>query len=86
MSLINGFYRKVDMLRQTKELLKLLNDTFPIESGRHHGVLLENDSIMLMIHLGPKWRTFILSEEDLDMEPKEIVTEIQNIISATREI
>ena len=74
------------MLRKTKELLQLLNNAFPIDDGRHHGVYLQNDNVMLMIHLGPKWQTFILSEEDLDIEPKEIVTEIQNIISATREI
>jgi hypothetical protein len=72
-------------LRKTKELLELLDKTFVISPSdykyqKHHSLFLENDKINLIIHLESQWRSFILSEEDLDKEPQQIVQELQELM------
>lgn len=67
-------------LEKTKGFLILLNSAFNIFDKRHHSIMLEGDKIMLQIHVGESWRTFILSDEDLTKDPQEIITEIQNLM------
>lgn len=67
-------------MKNIKELLQLLDIEFPIAGGRHHAIMLEDSKVLLMIHLESSWKTFHLSDEDLEKDSSQIVMEIRDLI------
>lgn len=73
-------------LLKTKKFLQVLDQHFPIpaptgeDSRCHHAIMLEQDKILLMLHTGPNWQTFLLDEKDLDKDPEEIVSELKQLL------
>lgn len=65
------------------KLLKEATDTFKIEDSKmHHGLTLHDDSsLILTIVLGKEyWKSFLLTQEDLDKDPSDILLEISNLM------
>lgn len=65
------------------KLLKCATDTFKIENAKmHHSLTLHDDSsLILTIILGTEyWKSFLLTQEDLDKDPIDIIVEISNLM------
>ena len=67
-----------------KQFLQSLDKHFPIvndgEHKRHHSLQLEGDQILLMLHLGANWQTFLFDDSDLAKDPEEIALELKQLL------
>jgi hypothetical protein len=67
-----------------KKFLQSLDTHFPVsnsgEHKRHHSLQLEGDQILLMLHLGSTWQTFLFDDNDLARDPEEIVLELKQLL------
>jgi len=71
-------------LKNAKHFLQVLDKHFPItdegDSKRHHAMMIEQDKILLMVHTGTNWQSFLLDDEDCNKASETIVTELKKLL------